>query len=192
MARNRGFHGSLANRSRPAGCSVLASNVRISVTPLRSSVTTTRSPETPVAITLAPFGSIATASTWTGSAVAALVDAIADHGDDHRNAEQGRDAGNHRHPPHLVDHRLRGRVERLAVGVFQVFGGGHDAKARLRPLGLSHRFLLHKATDRGRRPAMGARPQLVGEGRVRGRLPLLTRKRRDPSAARKSTLADPS
>src|SRR5712664_3550617 len=55
-------HGSFANLNRPAGFSVFASKVRISVTPPISSVRTSRSPATPVATMRAPFGSTAVAS----------------------------------------------------------------------------------------------------------------------------------
>jgi hypothetical protein len=55
-------HGSLANLSFPAGFSVCASKLWISVAPPTSSVTRSRSPATPVATIRAPFGSTAVTS----------------------------------------------------------------------------------------------------------------------------------
>src|ERR1700722_6173091 len=52
----KGVQGSLTNLRRPAALSVCASNVRISVVPPTSSVTTTRSPATPVETIFAPLG----------------------------------------------------------------------------------------------------------------------------------------
>jgi hypothetical protein len=56
------LHGSLTNFSFPTGLNVFTSNVRISVTPAVSTVTTTRSPATPVETIRAPFGRVAVIS----------------------------------------------------------------------------------------------------------------------------------
>ena len=58
--------GSLTNFSFPAGFSVFASNVRISVVPPTSSVTTSRSPATAVETMRAPFGRVAVISVRGG------------------------------------------------------------------------------------------------------------------------------
>ena len=61
-AKWMGRYGSVAKRSRPAGFSVLASNVRISIAPPVSIVTAMRSSATAVATMRAPFGSKAVTS----------------------------------------------------------------------------------------------------------------------------------
>jgi hypothetical protein len=61
-ARGGQHQGSQLNRRRPAGFKVRASKVWISVIPPTSSVTTSRSPATAVAVIFAPFGSTAVIS----------------------------------------------------------------------------------------------------------------------------------
>ena len=56
-ARTPAPHGSVANRSRPVGRRVRRSKVRISIAPLISTVTTTRSSATAVEVMRAPLGS---------------------------------------------------------------------------------------------------------------------------------------
>ena len=67
-------YGSVANRNRPTGLSVLTSKVRISVAPPTSIVTAMRSPAAAVAMMRAPFGSSAVIS--AGAVVADTAGAL--------------------------------------------------------------------------------------------------------------------
>ena len=115
-----GAYGSLANFSLPAGFSVLASKVRISVAPPISSVTTRRSPATPVETMRAPFGSIGR-GIGGDSAFPGAEKAVAD-GDQHGGHRQRRgQARDQHHPPHPREQRglLGGRFGRNRFSVMQ-------------------------------------------------------------------------
>ena len=113
--RGRATQGSLTNFSLPAGFSVLASKVRISVTPPISSVTTSRSPATAVETMRAPFGSVAVMSRGGRGRFPRC-----GKGGSRRRSEHGRDrqrrgqARDQHHPPHPRKQRglLGGRFGR--------------------------------------------------------------------------------
>ena len=111
--------GSLTNLSFPAGFSVLASKVRISVTPPISSVTTSRSPATAVETMRAPLGSVAMMSVagCRGASLAA-VKTVPDGDQDHGHRQRRGQARDQHHPPHPRQQRglLGGRFGRNGIG----------------------------------------------------------------------------
>ena len=116
-------HGSLTNFSFPAGFSVLASKVRISVAPPMSSVTTSRSPAMPVATMRAPLGKHRGGLGGDDASLGAEK-TVADGDQDGRDRQRRGQAGDQHHPPHPREkHGLfGGRFGRNSLGHAGLFG----------------------------------------------------------------------